>query len=371
MEYFLDNQIGTFDRSSDQGIRRHFRDLYRYQKEISSVAVNAPLLSRSGSGIREISKPFREFGFRSPSAGMFRANRLESLVRTSKSTTVLIPTFYFQDYLDIYLSQKRRLLLPIHDMIPEVESGQYPDLRDSHKAKHAYAQAAEVIYCPSHTTAQHIAGIYGQDYLEKTIVVPHYLPKTELNLPSRFQYEEYLLKLDSKSEQNPLHILYIGYRAHYKRFQLIEELVMSSPVPIILSVIGGGLPTSVEIMNARKLANVGSRIEYLGNVPEEEKRNLLMNVDIVAFPTKIEGFGYPVFEAISHGKMVIVQANSMWTAVPSVVELEDWSYGALREKILKFVMGGFQSRLDAIEEYFCESRNSTKHGWQKVTEALA
>ena len=48
------------------------------------------------------------------------------------------------------------------------------------------------------------------------------------------------------------------------------------------------------------------RIEYLGYVTEEEKADLFENCDCFVFPSRAEGFGMPVIEAMQYDKSAIV-----------------------------------------------------------------
>ncbi|MGB0502359.1 MAG: glycosyltransferase, partial [Acidimicrobiales bacterium] len=60
----------------------------------------------------------------------------------------------------------------------------------------------------------------------------------------------------------------------------------------------------------------GSFIRHLGRIEERELMGLLADADLVAFPSRYEGFGLPVLEAM-HGGTPVVAADS--TCLPEVL----------------------------------------------------
>ncbi len=49
---------------------------------------------------------------------------------------------------------------------------------------------------------------------------------------------------------------------------------------------------------------------FLGYATEEELANVLLNCDVLVYPSKYEGFGLPVLDALFLGRMVLVSATS-------------------------------------------------------------
>ena len=79
---------------------------------------------------------------------------------------------------------------------------------------------------------------------------------------------------------------------------------------------GAGLATDDVAARIAEADPDGSFIRHLGRIEERELMGLLADADLVAFPSRYEGFGLPVLEAM-HGGTPVVAADS--TCLPEVV----------------------------------------------------
>ncbi|MGN0318122.1 MAG: glycosyltransferase family 4 protein [Lachnospira sp.] len=65
----------------------------------------------------------------------------------------------------------------------------------------------------------------------------------------------------------------------------------------------------------REAAERNKKITYLDYVSESEKNALYSNCRAFVFPSRLEGFGIPVVEAILHGKPVIIGDNTIYDEI--------------------------------------------------------
>jgi alpha-1,3-rhamnosyl/mannosyltransferase len=106
---------------------------------------------------------------------------------------------------------------------------------------------------------------------------------------------------------------------HKNHATLIDAMVqVRRAVPDVVLVLTGGAGLAADDVAAR-IAEAdpdGSFIRHLGRIEERELMGLLADADLVAFPSRYEGFGLPVLEAM-HGGTPVVAADS--TCLPEVV----------------------------------------------------
>lgn len=123
----------------------------------------------------------------------------------------------------------------------------------------------------------------------------------------------------TKSRQNYIKLLYVGYLLELKGVQhiikAVHELVYHRNVNIILTVIGEG-PYENELRNLAEKLNVSEFIEWKGFIPPSESQNLLeyyKNSDIFLLLSKSENYGIVVTESLAMGTPVIVTKKTALT----------------------------------------------------------
>ncbi|MEM8706360.1 MAG: glycosyltransferase family 1 protein [Actinomycetota bacterium] len=106
---------------------------------------------------------------------------------------------------------------------------------------------------------------------------------------------------------------------HKNHETLIEAMARVHRVlPDVLLVLTGGAGLAADDVHAQ-IARVdpdGAFIRHLGRIEERELLGLLADADLVAFPSRYEGFGLPVLEAM-HGGTPVLAADA--TCLPEVV----------------------------------------------------
>ena len=85
---------------------------------------------------------------------------------------------------------------------------------------------------------------------------------------------------------------------------------------VTLVLTGGPGPAEAEVMREVAALGLTDRVRRIGRVPTPDLVALLDRADVVAFPSRYEGFGVPLVEAMSRGRALVA---SEVTAIPEVV----------------------------------------------------
>ncbi|HKU26888.1 MAG TPA: glycosyltransferase family 1 protein, partial [Candidatus Sulfotelmatobacter sp.] len=102
-------------------------------------------------------------------------------------------------------------------------------------------------------------------------------------------------------------------KPHKNEFRLVEAFARAKlGCEIQLVFTGDSNPQLLRWIEERE---VGSRVKFVGNVPEEELPSLYRGATALVFPSLYEGFGLPIVEAMACGTPVI---TSNTTAMPEV-----------------------------------------------------
>ncbi|WP_297417806.1 glycosyltransferase [Thermococcus sp.] len=76
------------------------------------------------------------------------------------------------------------------------------------------------------------------------------------------------------------------------------------------------------------LVGEDSRVKFLGFIPESSILNFFTNIDVFVFPSKIEGYGLPIVEALACGKPVITLEDAR---IP--IEVKEHTYVISKEDL--------------------------------------
>lgn len=116
---------------------------------------------------------------------------------------------------------------------------------------------------------------------------------------------------------------------------VFEKLVISYPT-LKLKICGRQGWGYKELIKRVELSPNSKNIELIHNAQDEKLRDLYMGCKFLLFPSKAEGFGIPLIEAMAFGKHVIASNNTAITEVVSNggalidgYHLEDWSKACL------------------------------------------
>lgn len=207
-------------------------------------------------------------------------------------------------------------VLTVHDLQPL----DHPE--NFGRAKVAYlraalprsARVAEVVTTPSHAAAHRVGERLGVPAARLHPVL-HGLEPEAFAPVDRAE----VARVRSARGLGPRWVLYpvITY-PHKNHRVLVEAFARLAPThpDVDLVLAGGEGPAEAAVREAVAASGVADRIHRTGRVPRAELDALLAGADVVAFPSRYEGFGVGALEAMAAG-VPVVAADA--TALPEVV----------------------------------------------------
>ncbi|MBP9987176.1 MAG: glycosyltransferase family 4 protein [Bacteroidales bacterium] len=176
--------------------------------------------------------------------------------------------------------RKVPVVVTIHDMIPE----EYHDRRRVWQRRMCVKKADHII-CVSEYTRQSMLEWYPEVDPQKTSVIYHGysfpgFPK------ERIIADDYLL--------------FVGNRGGYKNFNLMLEAVAEILKERSLKLVCAGNPFTAAEKQLIEGLDLRQNVIEFGFADDEELSSLYQYASLFIFPSKLEGFGIPILEAMSH-----------------------------------------------------------------------
>ena len=226
-----------------------------------------------------------------------------------------LPLVHFPHY-DLPLAYSRRFVVTIHDLFsyrfPEIHSGVLPRAMNRALIANAVRRAAAII-TPSRATAEDVAQHFPQAAKRITPIpeaaAERFVPAR--NPAAEAAWQRYL-------GIRPPYLLYLGQWKAYKNVPLLLDAfaqVLRENRPRQL-VIAGNDPRHPEVPAAASRLPEGS-VVLPGRLPEDAVPDLYRGAAAVLVPSRAEGFGLPVLEAMACGVTVVC------SDIPVLRELAD------------------------------------------------
>lgn len=216
--------------------------------------------------------------------------RIRKYLSSAPSNSVTFPSYYQHNV-------NSRTVQICHDLMPEQLSSTIRSRAATIGRSIIYEKAQRII-CVSEWTLKEFRRIYERQ-AQKALVIPN---------PVNFDQIDAALNAEQSTPQNtPIENgsangVYIGFREGEKNFWEIEKLL--SPGANIKLVVIGPPPTDSELSRLRALG-IADRVSFTGKIPDSQLYSIVRNSDFLFFPSKNEGFGLPIVEAIYLGTPVI------------------------------------------------------------------
>ena len=167
---------------------------------------------------------------------------------------------------------------------------------------------------------------------KKIIVIPHTLDENYL----KFKKTNILKKNNLKNNK---YIFYIGRLAKNKRPDILIKAFEKTNLDLKL-VISGKDTKSEELTRLTK----NKKILFLGNISDDEKKDLMKNCKFYVFPSEYESFGLVVLEAKKFNKPILV--SDIW-AFRELIKDNKYFFknnvGSLSTKLIEFSKRSFSA----------------------------
>jgi mannosyltransferase len=154
--------------------------------------------------------------------------------------------------------------------------------------KHSAIRQAQALICVSESTREDLLTWVGVRADQVVHVIPNGVSSIFRPIPVKPSEEAF--------------ILFVGGRAGYKNFSFILDALHYLP-DFKLYCVGGG-PLRDDEFRGRNL-NVKDRVRYLGFISDKELNIAYNQAVCLVYPSRYEGFGIPVVEAMRAGCPVI------------------------------------------------------------------
>lgn len=207
-----------------------------------------------------------------------------------------------------------RQIVTIHDLMPLY----FPKGRIQQYVYYKYnlkriIDNSEVIITCSNNTKNDLIKEYKVDKNKIKVIYNGFdMPKEEVNKEKSSQYIKKKYNIENYIFMMGIHYSYKNLHSVIEAYDLLKDEIDNDLV------IAGGNNGSYgqELITLVKEKGLENRIKFLGYVPDEDKDKLYQGAKLFVYPSKYEGFGLPVLEAMANHTPV---ACSNTSSLPEVV----------------------------------------------------
>jgi glycosyltransferase involved in cell wall biosynthesis len=218
----------------------------------------------------------------------YAAPVLPSGLRSHQSVDLVHHTYYLTR--DLEGSWEVPRITTIHDMMPELMPEFFPK-GNPHSAKREYVALSSGLVFVSETSRRDLFHLFG--FQDVPTAVAHLAP-------SGVFYPR-----PSLSARGDHYVLFVGVRGGYKEFDtLLRALGQIRSPSLSLVAVGGGALSHRELARVEELGLLG-RVRQEASA-DEQLANLYSGADALVMPSRYEGFGLPVVEAMASGCPVVL-----------------------------------------------------------------
>jgi glycosyltransferase involved in cell wall biosynthesis len=179
----------------------------------------------------------------------------------------------------------------LFDMTPEMTSRRF-GFWNPHLQKRKFLMQADATISISNSSTEDMVSIFGER---------SFVPTAYLGVSSSFRP-----KIDEPSTQQDPYFLFVGARGGYKKWMLsaLAFAEISDEYPRLSYILVCGGPLSSLEKRMLKRARILNRVVQR-SVPDSELPNYYSNAEALIYPSRYEGFGLPLVEAMASGIPVL------------------------------------------------------------------
>ena len=213
------------------------------------------------------------------------------------------PNYYWepQNYM-LRKFQKTESIVTIHDIFPLEGIARRPFYK-KYIFKHLIQltlKNSSYIQVPSNFSKKRIEYYFNNKYSDKIKV--NY---NGVSIDKILSYKSNDSILQYIENKKPF-IFFVGRLSYWKGTDILLDLARDIKRNYGLNIVLAGKIIDNEIATKIDQLSKDNIIDYIGFVSDEEKDCLMKNCEIFFYPTRYDGFGLPVLEAILYNKKVLV-----------------------------------------------------------------
>ena len=182
---------------------------------------------------------------------------------------------------------------------------------------------------------------------------------------SRFTEEpepKKMWQVREKYELPDRYVLNVGSIEERKNVLLVIKALHRLPDDVSLVIVGRQTPYSDMVHEYILEHRMHSRVQMLHNVPDDDLPALYRMADCFVYPSRYEGFGIPIIEAISQGLPVVACTGSCLEEAggPDSLYVDPDDEEALAHAISQVLYGasGREQRVERSRQYICRFENT-------------
>lgn len=208
-------------------------------------------------------------------------------------------------------------VVTVHDLQPLALPGNFSPLKRRYLATMLprTVRAARLVLTPSEQVRQSVLERLGTAP-HKVLVAPHALDPREHPPPSAARREALRAALRLQGPYFVHPAITYPHKNHLVLVRAFAAVVAAHP-DAVLVLAGGSGPAEASLAEAIEREGIGHAVRRVGWLPAADVDALLAGATALAFPSRYEGFGLPVLEAMHQGCPVLA-ADA--TALPEVVD---------------------------------------------------
>lgn len=218
-------------------------------------------------------------------------------------------------------------VLTIHDLQPLDLPGNFGAVKARYLATMLprSARAARLVLVPSDTVARRVVTVLGIEPA-RVRTVPHGLDPTHLEPVEPAEVERVRAAYALPARWITYPVITYPHKNHVTLVRAFAQVASDLP-DVALVLTGGEGPAEAEVRAAIAASGVPDRIHRTGRVPAADVSALVGGARVVAFPSRYEGFGNGVLEAMARGVPVVAAAAGE-AALPDATSLPEVLGGA-------------------------------------------